>query len=165
MLGKFFGNKTDRYEEYASNLYEALVLDPPSSDSTEAIGPSSLELDMGQFPRYSEKRLLLLEAMFCTAALTVYEGETTKAFVAIRNKISTEWKKRGLISASETEVTAICFNEVENLLENFLSWSKNWLNEFYDDVELDCPCLASWGGQCQNEYKAMVAVLIDNKDF
>ena len=165
MLGKLFGKKTNKYEEYASNLYEALVLDPPSSGSIEAIGPSSLELNMGQFSRYSEKRLLLLEAMFCVAALTVYEGEKTKAFEAIRNKISSEWKSRGLISASETEVTSICFKEVEDLLENFFSWSKNWLDEFYEDVSSNCPVLASWGGQCQNEYKVMVDVLTKHKDF
>ena len=165
MFGKLFGRKDSKYKQYASDLYETLVLEPPSSGSMEALGPSDLEIDMGQFPRYSEKRLLLLEAMLCTAAVTVYEMPSSEALKAITSKIFDEWKKRGLLVATETEVVTICFKEVEILLESFTKWSRTWLTEFYDNVQTDCPHLSSWGKQCQDEYEAMVNVMTKYKDY
>jgi hypothetical protein len=163
MFGKLF-KKKDKNEELANNLYTILVLEPPSSSDSDSLDPSGLEIEINHLGKFTEKRLLLLEAMLWLATTVAFDEDSTYARVkAIEKKIASEWLKRGLISSTNIKINDLCFKEVEKLLENPMKWSRNWLSDFYVGGEYEGlpggPHYGVWGEQCHNEYQAMIFVI------
>ena len=159
MFSWLFGQKRIGYEEFADNMYLTLVLEPPSSDDPEALGPSSLYLDLNSLKQFSEKRVLLLESMFVSAAIEASEGNPTPASQALMSKISNEWKNRKLITSSEADLMDMCTSEIVRLLNEPEQWSMKWLSEFYGKDDLRRVTVLLWAEQCNKEYMTMVRTM------
>ena len=168
MVGKFF-KKKDASAETVAILYSTLVLSPPSSESPDALGPAELEIGINQLNRFSEKRLLLLEAMLYFAALTTNEQNIFHPSIqVIKKKITHEWMSRGLITSEDTDIHSICFSEIEKLLAEPFQWAKIWLDEFYVGGEYEGlsggPHPYTWAEQCSKEFKVMMSLIDQTKD-
>lgn len=166
-LKKVFGPKKTREEDLADKLYQVLVLDGgPSGSADSHIDATSLSIPLGRLERFSQKRLISLEAMLfvaaqietaeCSQKLQVMFGYgTIHPFAVEMGKlISRKWRDRG-IEIDYLDVGERCFNEVEDFLEKPFRWGRNWLNEFYDDPEQSGEHYILWTDQWLKEFETM----------
>lgn len=163
MFGKLFRKPRADFDELASNLYQVLVEEPPSSADPDALGPSELEIEPAQFIEFSQKRTFLLEAMFFCAAITAAGGGKTPLVSSVQKLLEGKWRVRGMRSEVITSMHDACWNEIELLLSSEVvpvSWSKKWLAVFYPDGDFG-PHLYSWARQCHQEFTAMKSMFDD----
>jgi len=164
MFGIFKKKSSSEFEVMAENLYEVLVISPPSSGDENSLGPSELEIGINNLAKFTAKRTLMLEATLHLATVVALDGNAVHPLLkAVDAKIAKHWLDRGLISSIDTKIHDLCFKEVEKILENPMKWSRDWLNEFYVGGEYDGlpggPHSYTWGEQCHKEYQAMVGLI------
>ena len=164
---KLFGPEKSKDEDLAEKLYEVLVLDGgPSSNADSHIDSTALEIPLGKLERFSQKRLISLEALLFVAAQTetaerseklqaVFGDGALHPFAIEMGKlISNRWSERG-IEVGFFDVGERCFDEVEEFLERPALWSRHWLEEFYDDPERAGEHYILWTEQWLKEFETM----------
>ncbi len=168
---KFFGSKKCAEQEFAENLYQVMALEGgPSGDADSHIDATTLEIPLGRLERFAQKRLISLEAMLFVAAQLetaerseklqeVFGGGHLHPFAIEMGKlIARKWRERE-IEIDTLDVGERCFDEIEEFLEKPARWSRNWLNEFYDDTEKSGEHYISWTEQWLKEFNAMRNVI------
>jgi len=169
-LGRLLkGARPAPFEEFAANLHEALVLDDgPSSDHESHIGFEELGIKLDDLRRFSEKRVMTLEAFLFVAAsvATQPQKEGVTAFtmphplvVELSKLLKRKWAERGIIVDTAGEVGEKCFDEVELALERPFKWAREWLAEFYDDWDSTGEHYIMWTDQWLKEYETMRRVV------
>jgi hypothetical protein len=171
---KIFGPKKSQYEDLAEKFYDVLVLDGgPSGNSDSHIDATSLEVPLGKLERFSQKRLISLEALLFVAAQTetversaklqaIFGADMLHPFAAEMGKlICRKWRERG-IKVESFDMAKRCFQEVEDFLEKPFRWSRNWLNEFYDNPEQSGEHYIMWTDQWLKEYETMRTMVAEH---
>lgn len=167
---KLFGKKRTYDEEFASNLYDALVLDGgPSAEAENHIDASALEIPLDKLERFSAKRLIMLEVFLfvATNVATMPDKEDTSLIfqtvhplsMQMAKLIQAKWKQRGIEVKDFHEVGKLCFDEYMAAMEKPFKWGRGWLDEFYSNSEKSGEYYISWTEQCLKEFKAMKLVV------
>lgn len=164
---KLFGPKVSPAEDLAEKLYEVLILDGgPSGTADSHIDAVSLEIPIGKLERFSQKRLISLEALLFVAAQTetverskklqmIFGEDVLHPFaIEISKLIGRKWRERG-IKIDNFDVGERSFDEVEDLLEKPFRWGRKWLDEFYDEPEQSGEHYIMWTDQWLKEFKTM----------
>ena len=167
---KIFGKKRTYHEEFASNLYDALVLDGgPSSDADSHIDAMALEIPLDKLERFAAKRRIMLEAfLFATTYIATMptDDEGDQIFqsphplsIQIGQLLQDKWHRRGIEIRDLHDVGERCFGEVEMLFDKPFKWGRAWLDEFYTDPEKSGEHYILWTEQCLNEFETMKTVV------
>ena len=166
MFGNLFSktNKLDRFDQLATNMYETLVTEPPSSDDPDAFGPIELEINSTQLVQFSEKRIFLLEAMFFCAAITASNGQATPLSASVTKLLDAKWRERGIRPEIIDSMSDVYWIEIEAFLNGAVpvTWAKQWLGGFYPEEDY-CPHLYTWRRQCTQEFDAMLSMFKENE--
>ena len=154
-----------KYSKTVIDLYKILVEEPPSNGEAAALGAKELEIGLNELPAYFRKRTITLEAMLYIAAITTFKGNKVQLVTEIEDVLKSKWLAKGLITDVGQKIHDYCWDEVEQLFENRVAWSKMWLDEFYSEPEDYGPCLHQWSLQCHQEFKTMVCILKNYEDI
>lgn len=160
-------------EEFASTLYDALVLGGgPSADAESHIDSHTLNIPLDKLERFAAKRLITLEAfLFVAVNVATMPAETndTATFqpvhplsIQLSRLLQAKWRQRGIEIKNHLEVGERCFEAVELALEKPFRWGRGWLEEFYDDPEKSGEHYILWTEQCLKEFEAMRMVVAQN---
>jgi hypothetical protein len=168
MFGRLLGRKKTYEEEFAANLYKALVLDGgPSSAAEDRKDAASLGVRLGDLERFERKRLITLEAMLFVAtqiATTSSEGDDNVPFplphtlgIEVAKVIQSKWSERGIV-VDTSQVGERCFDEIQLFLDKPFKWGREWLDEFFDEGESGERYIM-WTDQCLKEFQVMQQVI------
>ncbi len=166
----FFGKSKSYHEEFAANLYGALVLGGgPSSEAENHVDADALEIPLDKLERFNAKRLIMLEAFLFVAtsiATMPMEKETTPLLIPVHplavqlsKHIQEKWAERGISTVDHHKVAERCFAEVTGALEAPFKWGRMRLDEFYVDPDKSGEHYISWTDQCLKEFRAMKRVV------
>ncbi len=157
-------------EEFSQNLYDALVLEGgPGSDTEDHLDAIKLNIRIGDLERFSEKRLIMLEA-FCFVAVQMATTSSSEKLLQIFETIDPlaiemgkliqkKWAERGIVFDSHFDVGERNFAEIDLFLEKPFKWGREWLNEFYEDNDESGNHYIMWTVQCLKQFKAMKMVV------
>lgn len=170
---RFFRKRPSYEEEFASNLYDALVLGGgPSAEAEGHIDADVLDIPLNKLERFASKRLITLEA-FLFVATSVgtmpkvqADGSLFKSVhplaVQMGKHLQGKWAERGIKIADHYAVGERCFDEVSTALEKLFRWGRAWLDEFYDNPEKSGEYYILWTDQCLKEFETMKLVVAQN---
>ncbi|WP_425091096.1 hypothetical protein [Tropicimonas sp. S265A] len=166
--------KPPYHEEFANNLYEALVVSGgPAEGSENYLDAEALGVPLTKLDGFSAKRLITLEAfLFAAVGMETVskaeaegqgdQAEAHKLHRAMGRVIWQKWTERGIVFDNQYSTGDKCYEEVEQVTESPVQWSKDWLRDFFDDpmkVEENC---VRWADQCLKELHTMRLVVRQN---
>lgn len=167
---KLFGKRRTYEEEFACNLYDALVLrGGPSSEADSHIDAVELEVPLDKLERFFAKRLIMHEAMLFVASNVATMPDQEKEqppsisvhplAVEMGTHLKGKWMERGIDVGGFFSVGERCFAEIETFLEKPFKWGRAWLDEFYSDPEKSGQHYIMWTDQCLKEFETMKLVI------
>ena len=129
-----FGTKQSWEDEWAKNIYEALVeKGGPGADAFDAM---ELKIKIGDLEKFSKKERLRLEilCLVCLSTVAVKAGgKFSKVPFAFGRLLNEKWRERGIyLPNDEYDIAEKCFDDYEKFLEKPIKWCGEWLSEFYE---------------------------------
>jgi hypothetical protein len=159
---EFFATPRSYEELTVQNTYDAIVLSAgPASGSDKHIGSEALGVPENKLTDFIVKRFYMHEA-FLFVAFSVAETserdidqQSQPLTVEMAKKLQSEWGSREGQQPTFEEIGGRCFDTVEALSNDPVTWSREWLREFHPERDPDDEIVEQWAEQCLKELVAL----------